>query len=152
MKDNHQISAAAFLSERKAYTKYLRSQRGLQRKYANALMIYLLRRLLWSFGFFPVFIAFWLPLVLARFNPVAMVSDILPVLERFVNANPEIQSATIDTVLLSWLSIGVLFALFDFILTPFKSPIEYEADIHMRAWEQSRSSHVISTEDVNKAS
>jgi len=124
-----------YIAERNAYLKFAKSQPHLRTQYAKAMAIYLVRRLLWSFGFFPIFIAFWLPLVLARFNPVAMVSNLLPVMEQFVNANPEIQATTIDTILISWLSIGFLFTVFDFILTPFKSPIEHATDIYMQAWE-----------------
>ncbi len=85
-----------------------------------------------------MFIGFWIPLVFARFNPVAMVDSALPHLERFVEATAQVQATTMDTLILSWLSIGLLFAVFDLVLTPFKSPYEYEADVHMRAWEELR--------------
>lgn len=122
--------------ERKRYLERIRGIPELRRRYFKALGIYLLRRFLWSFGFFPVFLGFWIPLVFSRFNPVAMVDSALPHLEEFVNATARVQANTIETLVLSWLSIGLLFAVFDLVLTPFKSPYEYEADVHMRAWEE----------------
>lgn len=126
----------AYWLERKRYLEEIRGIPELRRRYFKALGIYLLRRFLWSFGFFPVFLGFWIPLVFSRFNPVAMVDSALPHLEEFVNATAQVQANTIETLILSWLSIGVLFAVFDLVLTPFKSPYEYEADVHMRAWEE----------------
>ena len=128
----------AYWVERKRYLEEIRGIPELRRRYINALAIYLVRRVLWSFGFFPVFIGFWIPLVFARFNPVAMVDSALPHLERFVGATAQVQATTMETLVLSWLSIGLLFAVFDLVLTPFKSPYEYEADVHMRAWEELR--------------
>ena len=128
----------AYWVERKRYLEEIRGIPELRRRYINALAIYLIRRFLWSFGFFPVFIGFWIPLVFARFNPVAMVDSALPHLERFVEATAQVQATTMETLILSWLSIGLLFAVFDLVLTPFKSPYEYEADVHMRAWEELR--------------
>ncbi len=126
----------AYWLERKRYLEEIRGIPELRRRYFKALGIYLLRRFLWSFGFFPVFLGFWIPLVFSHFNPVAMVDAALPHLEEFVNATAQVQANTIETLLLSWLSIGFLFAVFDLVLTPFKSPYEYEADVHMRAWEE----------------
>lgn len=126
----------AYWVERKRYLEDIRGIPELRRRYAKALIIYLIRRILWSFGFFPVFIGFWIPLVFARFNPVAMVDSALPHLERFVEATAQVQATTMETLVLSWLSIGLLFAVFDLVLTPFTSPYEYEADVHMRAWEE----------------
>lgn len=131
---NEQIEA--YWVERKRYLEKMKRIPELRGKYLKAISIYMLRRFLWSFGFFPVFLSFWVPLVLARFNPVAMVADMLPALERFVNSNPEVQASTIETIFIAWFSIGFIFAVFDFVLTPFKSPYEYEADVHMRAWEE----------------
>jgi len=122
--------------ERRRYLQKVRGIPELRKRYAKAMAIYLLRRFLWSFGFFPVFIAFWVPLVLHWFNPVAMVANLLPALEAFVAATPQSQAATVNTLIIAWLSIGFIFAVFDLVLTPFKSPYEYEADVHMRAWEQ----------------
>lgn len=126
----------AYWAERKRYLQKIRGIPELRRRYVKAGMIYLLRRLLWSFGFFPIFLGFWLPFVIARFNPVAMVQDLLPQLEAFVAASPQVQAANLETLIVAWLSVGFIFAVFDFVLTPFKSPYEYEADVHMRAWEQ----------------
>ena len=126
----------AYWVERKRYLEEIRGIPELRRRYARALAIYLLRRFLWSFGFFPIFIALWIPLVFSRFNPVAMVDSALPHLQRFVDATAQMQATTIETLVLSWFSIGFLFAVFDLVLTPFKSPYEYEADVHMRAWEE----------------
>ncbi len=125
----------AYWFERKQYLADIRGIPELRRRYMKALLIYLLRRFLWSFGFFPIFIAFWVPLVLAWFNPVVMVTNLLPHLQAFVNANPEVQAHTEQTLVIAWVSIGFFFAVFDLVLTPFKSPYEYEADVHMRAWE-----------------
>tara|TARA_R100000322_G_scaffold164856_5_gene129599 strand:- start:237 stop:821 length:585 start_codon:yes stop_codon:yes gene_type:complete len=126
----------AYWIERKRYLQSIRNIPELRGRYFKAGLIYLLRRLLWSFGFFPLFLGFWLPLVVARFNPVAMVQDILPPLQAFVTASPQAQASTLETVAIAWLSVGFIFAVFDFVLTPFKSPYEYEAEVHMRAWEQ----------------
>ncbi|WP_077531549.1 hypothetical protein [Vreelandella utahensis] len=126
----------AYWVERKRYLEEIRGIPELRRRYVNALVIYLIRRILWSFGFFPVFLGVWIPLVFARFNPVALVDNALPHLERFVDATAQVQATTLDTLVLSWLSVGLLFAVFDLVLTPFKSPYEYEADVHMRAWEE----------------
>lgn len=126
----------AYWVERKRYLQKISTIPELRRRYVKAGLIYLLRRLLWSFGFFPLVLAFWIPLVVARFNPVAMIQDLLPHMEAFVAASPQIQATTLETVIIAWLSIGFIFAVFDFVLTPFKSPYEYEADVHMRAWEQ----------------
>ncbi len=130
------VEIEAYWVERKRYIQVIRRIPELRRRYIKAILIYLLRRFLWSFTFFPVFIAFWVPLVLNRFNPVAMVQNLLPSLQAFVEANPQSQAATIETLFIAWFSIGFTFAVFDFILTPFKSPYEYEADVHMRAWEE----------------
>lgn len=124
--------------ERRRYIARIRSIPELRRRYFRAMAVYLLRRFLWSFGFFPVFLAFWLPLVMARFNPVALVNDALPRLQHFVESNPEVQAYTLESLFTAWLSVGFLFAVFDLVLTPFKSPYEYEADVHMRAWSQTR--------------
>ncbi|OZG71336.1 hypothetical protein BTA51_22035 [Hahella sp. CCB-MM4] len=130
------VEIEAYWVERKRYLQVITKIPELRRRYLKAILIYLLRRFLWSFTFFPVFIAFWVPLVLNRFNPVAMVQNLLPSLQAFVEANPQSQAATIETLFIAWFSIGFTFAVFDFILTPFKSPYEYEADVHMRAWEE----------------
>ena len=122
--------------ERKKYLEKIKQVPELRKRFFSSLMVYLLRRFLWSFGFFPIFLSFWLPLVLNRFNPVATVSSLLPSLENFVNSNPQVQANTIETLFIAWFSVGFIFAIFDFVLTPYKSPYEYEADVHMRAWEE----------------
>ncbi|WP_203140690.1 hypothetical protein [Marinobacter mangrovi] len=127
---------APYWVERKRYLKQLRKVPELRQRFWSALLMYTLRRVLWSFGFFPVFIAFWVPLVMASFNPVVMVTNILPDLQAFVAANPEMQANTTQTIVVAWLSVGFFFLIFDFVLTPFRSPYEYEADVYMRAWEQ----------------
>ncbi|MDX1633391.1 MAG: hypothetical protein R3280_02025 [Marinobacter sp.] len=126
---------AAYWAERRHYLQNIRKVPELRQKFVQALAIYILRRALWSFGFFPVFIAFWVPFVLASFNPVVLVGELLPALEAFLNANPEVQANTISTLVIAWLSIGFFFLVFDFVLTPFRSPYQYEADVYMRAWE-----------------
>lgn len=127
---------AAYWAARKRYLDSIRKVPELRQRFVRALGIYILRRALWSFGFFPVFIAFWVPLVLSSFNPVVLVGELLPTLQAFVNANPEVQANTISTLVIAWLSIGFFFLVFDFVLTPFRSPYQYEADVYMRAWEQ----------------
>ncbi|WP_228151072.1 hypothetical protein [Tamilnaduibacter salinus] len=127
---------APYWVERRRYLKELRRIPELRQRWWGALFIYLLRRALWCFGFFPVFLAFWIPLVMANFNPVVMINGILPELEAFLASNPEVQAGTIQTLIIAWLSVSFFFLVFDFVLTPFRSPYEIEADIHMRAWEQ----------------
>lgn len=121
---------------RKRYLGKIRTIPELRRRYVKEGLAYLFRRLLWSFGFFPLFLGFWIPLVIARFNPVAMVQDLLPHLQGFVTASPQVQANNLETLVVAWLSVGFIFAVFDFILTPFKSPYDYEADVHMKAWQQ----------------
>lgn len=126
---------APYWVERKRYLKQLRKVPELRQRFWSAILVYFLRRVLWSFGFFPVFIAFWVPLVMASFNPVVMVTNIMPELQGFVASNPEMQANTVQTLVMAWLSVGFFFLIFDFVLTPFRSPYEYEADVYMRAWE-----------------
>jgi hypothetical protein len=132
----HAPEVAVYWAERRRYLERIRRVPEIKQRYWRAIGIYLLRRVLWSFGFFPVFIAFWVPFVLSNFNPVVMASDLIPLLEGFVDANPEIQANTLSTLVIAWASIGFFFLVFDFVLTPFKSPYEYEADVYMRSWEQ----------------
>lgn len=127
---------APYWVERRRYLKELRHIPELRQHWWGALCIYLLRRAVWCFGFFPVFLAFWVPLVMANFNPVVMINGILPELESFLASNPEVQAGTIQTLVIAWLSVSFFFLVFDFVLTPFRSPYEIEADVHMRAWEQ----------------
>lgn len=138
-KQHSHLQIEAYWLERKKYLQELKKIPELKIRYAKALAIYLLRRLLWSFAFFPIFIAFWVPFVLSRFNLVAMVSEWLPTLQSFVQSDPQAQAATMETLVIAWFSIGFTFAVFDMVLTPFKSPYEYEADVHMRAWEAQES-------------
>lgn len=132
----HAPEVAAYWAERRRYLERIRRVPEIRQRYWREAGIYLLRRLLWSFGFFPVFIAFWVPFVLSSFNPVVLAADLIPLLDDFVNANPEVQANTIGTLAIAWGSIGFFFLVFDFVLTPFKSPYQYEADVYMRSWEQ----------------
>ncbi|HTN35103.1 MAG TPA: hypothetical protein VL091_13935 [Marinobacter sp.] len=127
---------AAYWAERRRYLKRIRKVPEIKQRFWREVLIYLVRRILWSFGFFPVLIAFWLPFVLASFNPVVMATELIPLLQNFVNANPEVQATTVSTLIIAWASIGFIFLVFDFLLTPFRSPYEYEADVYMRSWEQ----------------
>lgn len=127
---------AAYWAERRRYLERVRKIPEVRQRFWREVAIYLLRRLLWSFGFFPIFIAFWIPFVLSSFNPVVMASDLIPLLQDFVDSNPEVQATTISTLAIAWASIGFIFLVFDFVLTPFRSPYEYEADVYMRSWEQ----------------
>lgn len=83
---------AAWWAERRQYLERIRKVPEIRQRFWREVAIYLLRRLLWSFGFFPIFIAFWLPFVLSSFNPVVMASDMIPLLQGFVNSNPEQQA------------------------------------------------------------
>lgn len=127
---------AAWWAERRQYLERVHKVPEIRQRFWREVAVYLLRRLLWSYGFFPVFIAFWLPFVLASFNPVVMASDLIPLLQNFVNSNPEQQATTTSTLAIAWLSIGSFFLVFDFVLTPFRSPYQYEADVYMKSWEQ----------------
>ena len=127
---------AAYWAERRRYLENVRRVPEVRRRFRGAVAVYLLRRVLWSFGFFPVFIAFWLPFVMSSFNPVVMVTDLIPILQNFVQSNPEQQATALSTLAIAWASIGFFFLVFDFVLTPFKSPYAYEADVYMRSWEQ----------------
>lgn len=127
---------AAYWAERRRYLERVRKVPEIRQRFWREVAIYLLRRLLWSFGFFPIFIAFWIPFVLSSFNPVVMAADLIPLLQDFVDSNPEVQATTISTLAIAWTSIGFIFLVFDFVLTPFRSPYEYEADVYMRSWEQ----------------
>ncbi len=133
---NQNVDLEAYWHERKTYLRALAGLPEMRQRYARAVGVYLLRRFLWSFAFFPIFLAFWIPLILSRFNPVAMIQSILPNLQNFVNADPQQQAASIETFVIAWLSVGITFAVFDLILTPFQSPYDYEADVHMRAWTE----------------
>lgn len=125
-------------NERRRYLARVRTNPGLRQRYIRKLLGYLLLRGAWSFGFFPVVLAFWIPLILAEFNPVVMVQSLLPHLESFVMSNPEVQARTISMLVSGWLSVGLFFFLFDVLINPFQSPFQKEADIHMRAWSQSQ--------------
>ncbi len=127
---------AAWWAERRQYLERIRKVPEIRQRFWREVAIYLLRRVLWSYGFFPIFIAFWLPFVLASFNPVVMAGDLIPMLQEFVNSNPEEQATTISTLTIAWLSIGSFFLIFDFVLTPFRSPYQYEADVYMKSREQ----------------
>lgn len=127
---------AAYLAERRRYLEHIRKSPEVRQRFWREVLIYLARSLLWSFGFFPVFMAFWVPFVLSSFNPVVMASNLIPLLQDFVSSNPEVQATTLSTLAIAWVSIGFFFLIFDFVLTPFRSPYTYEADVYMRAWEQ----------------
>jgi len=130
------VEGEAYWIERRRYLRQIKKIPELRQKYVKAALAYLIRRFLWSFTFFPVFIAFWIPLVLNRFNLVVTINKVLPSMQTFVEANPEAQAATVETLVLAWFSIGITFAIFDVILTPFKNPYEHEVEIHMRTWEK----------------
>jgi len=127
---------AAWWAERQRYLEKIRKVPEIKQRYRKELFYYIVRRGLWSYGFFPVVLAFWLPFVLASFNPVVMAQDLITLLQGFVAANPEQQANSISSVTLAWLSIGTFFLLFDFVISPFRSPYEYEADVYMKSWEQ----------------
>ncbi len=130
--------AADYHNERRRYLARARRNPGLRQHYLRSLLRYLILRGAWSFGFFPVVLAVWVPLVLAEFNPVVMVQSLLPHLQEFVTSNPEMQARTVTTLVSGWFSVGLFFLLFDVVIHPFRSPFQQEADIHMRAWSQSQ--------------
>lgn len=134
-------NVAAYWAARKNYLDSVRKVPELRQQFIRALAFYTLRRALWSFGFFPVFIAFWVPLVMANFNPVIVVGELLPALQEFLSANPEAQANMISRLLTAWLSVGFFFLVFDFVLTPFRSPYQYEADVYMRVWAREHYNH-----------
>ncbi|MBS3803197.1 MAG: hypothetical protein KGY54_01510 [Oleiphilaceae bacterium] len=127
-------NVAAYWAARRDYLASVRKVPELRQRFVRALALYTLRRMLWSFGFFPIFIAFWVPLVMANFNPVIVAGELMPALQEFLNANPEAQANMISRLLTAWLSVGFFFLVFDFVLTPFRSPYQYEADVYMRVW------------------
>jgi|GEM_PF-5808636 len=133
---NREFYISAYWAERKRFLAHLKQSSELRQRYWKASAMYLLRRLLWSFGFFPIFIAFWVPLIMSGFNPVILLNDAMPVFQAFLDSTPQMQQHRLETLALAWFSIGVFFLIFDFVLTPFRSPFQYEADVHMRAWEQ----------------
>ncbi len=126
----------AYWNERRRYLKAIRKTPAVRNRYWRAIGVYLLRRVVWSLGFFPIFFAFWVPLALAQFNPVVLANNLIPLLQEFTGSNPELQANTISTLVIAWASVGGFFLIFDFVLSPFRSPYDYEADVYMRAWEQ----------------
>ncbi|XKH00514.1 hypothetical protein LG325_10460 [Marinobacter nauticus] len=127
---------AAWWAERRRYLEQIRKVPDIKQRFRKELFFYVLRRVLWSYGFFPVVLAFWLPLVLASFNPVVMAQDLITLLQGFVATNPEQQANTLSSLTIGWLSIGTFFLVFDVVISPFRSPYEYEADVYMKSWEQ----------------
>lgn len=130
------LNHADYWAERRRYLARIRRVPELRQRFVRDLALYLLRRAAWSFGFFPVVLAFWLPLVLSSFNPVVMAQTLLPWLQSFVAGNPEVQANTLSTLVSGWVSVGLFFMLFDLILTPFHSPFQREADAHMGVWSR----------------
>ena len=143
---------AAYWDERRRYLKSIRKTAAVRNHFWRAMAVYLLRRILWSFGFFPVFFAFWIPLVLAQFNPVVLANDLIALLQDFTASNPELQANNLSTLVIAWASIGGFFLIFDFVLSPFRSPYEYEADVYMRAWEQQHSTPPDTLSNTTEAS
>ncbi|HET8848522.1 MAG TPA: hypothetical protein VFM78_01455, partial [Marinobacter sp.] len=54
---------AAWWAERRRYLEQIRKVPELRHRFWKEVALYLLRRLLWSYGFFPLVMAFWLPFV-----------------------------------------------------------------------------------------
>jgi hypothetical protein len=146
------LEVAAYWDERRRYLKSIRKTPAVRNHFWRAMAVYLLRRILWSFGFFPVFFAFWIPLVLAQFNPVVLANDFIALLQDFTASNPELQANNLSTLVIAWASIGGFFLIFDFVLSPFRSPYEYEADVYMRAWEHQHSTPPDTLSDTTEAS
>lgn len=127
---------AAWWNERRRYLAQIRNVPEIKQRFRKELFFYVVRRAMWAYGFFPVVLAFWLPLVMASFNPVVMAQDMITLLQGFIASNPEQQANTLSSLTLGWLSIGTFFLIFDFVISPFRSPYQYEADVYMKSWEQ----------------
>ncbi len=125
-----------YWQERHRFMEELRGIPEMRSRHRRAIIIYLARRLLWAFAFFPVFLVFWVNLVLFKFNLVALTTSLLPLMQGYVDSSLQQQATTLNTVVIAWFSIGLTYAIFDFVLTPYHSPYEQEAEIHMRVWEQ----------------
>ena len=125
----------AYWSERRRVLGFLKRDSRLKRRHYFKFLSYFFRRLLWAFGFFPVFLAFWIPLVMANFDLVVLMVNLRPLMDEFINAPTDVQSSMVDTIFIAWLSLGTAFAIFDLILCPYRSPYRTELDTHMRAWK-----------------
>jgi hypothetical protein len=118
---------------RESYLKALKQDDNLKKENRKRVAIYLLRKVLWSFGFFPIFLVVWIPLLLSHFNLVVFSQQLIDLFTSFLAQSPNLQAATSESILIGWASIGCMFMVFDLVLTPYRSPYEDEADAYMKA-------------------
>lgn len=126
----------AYWAERRKFIQGLQRLPEFRRKHYSHLTHFLLKKTVWAYLFFPVFIAFWIPLIWFRFNAVALANGYLEALTGFVSSSPYEQSIIIERLALYWFSLGATYIIFDLIVTPFKSPIMKDSDAHMKVWEE----------------
>jgi hypothetical protein len=118
---------------RESYLEQLKTDFKLKRENRKRILVYLFRKLLWSFGFFPVFLAVWIPLLLSHFNLVVFFQQLETLITSFLSQTPNLQAATTESIIIGWASIGCMFMVFDLVLTPYRSPYEEQADAYMKA-------------------
>lgn len=118
---------------RESYMADLKHDRELRKENRKRIAVYILRKLLWSFGFFPIFLAVWIPLLLSHFNLVVFSQQLIELFTSFLAQSPNLQAATSESIFIAWASIGCMFMVFDLVLTPYRSPFEEQADAYMKA-------------------
>jgi len=118
---------------RESYLSALKNDRQLKKENRKRIAVYVLRKLLWSFGFFPIFLAVWIPLLLSHFNLVVFSQQIISLFTGFLAQSPNLQAATSESIFIAWASIGCMFMVFDLVLTPYRSPYQEQADAYMKA-------------------
>src|SRR5690554_7449797 len=96
---------AAWWAERRRYLEQIRKTPELRQQFRKEVALYLLRRALWCYGFFPVVIAFWLPFVLSSFNSVVIAHSLLPTVQVLVASNAAPQATTLRTLTLACLPL-----------------------------------------------
>jgi len=137
MKPKHLPLSEEYLNDywklRDSYMNDLKSDRELTRENRKRIAIYVLLKLLWSFGFFPIFLAVWIPLLLSHFNLVVFSQQLIELFTSFLAQSPNLQAATSESIFIAWASIGCMFMVFDLVLTPYRSPYEEQADAYMKA-------------------
>jgi hypothetical protein len=137
MKPKHLPGGEEYLNDywklRDSYMNDLKHDRELRKENRKRIAIYILRKLLWSFGFFPIFLAVWIPLLLSHFNLVVFSQQLIELFTSYLAQSPNLQAATSESIIIAWASIGCMFMVFDLVLTPYRSPFEEQADAYMKA-------------------
>ncbi|GAA3920098.1 hypothetical protein [Litoribacillus peritrichatus] len=118
---------------RENYLTSLKDDKELKKENRKRVAVYVLRKLLWSFGFFPVFLTVWVPLLLSHFNLVVFSQQLIELFNGFLSQSPNLQAATSESIIIAWASIGCMFMVFDLVLTPYRSPFQEQADAYMKA-------------------